>query len=105
MGGDLGMLWLLDLGTFGYLTAAIGLCSATALRRLSSSSGGVGSSGSVDSKLVSEPPECRTARGGYIGFGTLMAANAGLNERCGSVDMGVGSGSQKSGTVPASWLV
>ena len=98
------MLWLDDLGTFGYRTAAIGLCSTTALRCLSSSSGGVGSSGSVDSKLVSEPHECLTARGGCVGFGTLMAASAGLKDRCASVDMGVGSGSQKSGTLPASVL-
>lgn len=86
----------------------MGLCSATALSRRSSSSGGVGSSGSVDSKLVSEAAELDlaslTARGGYVGLGTAIAAGTGLKRRCGSVEMGVGSGSQKSGTLPASGL-
>ena len=83
MTGLRGIDWLELRGTFGYRIAAMGLCSATGLSCLSSSSGGVGSSGSVLSKLVSLPAEDvrLTARGGYVGLVTVMAAGMGLTRR------------------------
>ena len=59
--GERGTAWLLERGTFGYLTVLFGESpcdpSGTGERCRSISSGGVISSGSVLSKDVSEPPE------------------------------------------------
>lgn len=59
-GGDLGTAWFALRGILGYLNLEIGLVSITGLSRCSISSGGVGSSGSALSKLVSEPTESLT---------------------------------------------
>lgn len=71
--------------------AAIG-DSTTGVNLLSSSSGGVGSSGSVLSKEVlretSDAVDVRTARGGKTAFVTVMAAGGG-RRTCVCSSMGV----------------
>lgn len=92
VGGVLGTAWLELLGTFGYRIAAIGLCSATGLRCFSSSSGGVGSSGSALSKLVADPALGDLAlmvRGGWVGFVIVIIVGTALVRRCGSRQIGV----------------
>ena len=91
-GGDRGMAWFELRGISGYRTLAMGLCSvsATGLNCLSSSSGGVGSSGSVDSKEVSDARESRLdttmevrmALGGHVGFTGFIGFGLGFVIRC-----------------------
>lgn len=72
-GGERGIDWFDDRGTLGYLSPEMGV-SAIGESWFSASSGGVGSSGSVLSKEVSETTDSRTGFGGKLGCVIVMAA-------------------------------
>ena len=95
VGGDLGIDWFELRGTLGYLIPAIGECSLTGVSCLSFSSGGVGSSGSVLSNEVSDAADVTlTARGGYVGFVTVIAVGTALRLWISS-SMGVGESGER----------
>ena len=93
----------------GYRTLAMGeYCaigdSITGVSCLSTSSGGVVSSRSVLSKLVSEASESlRTAAGGYVGLTTLIETGTALRFWTSS-SMGVGEYISGDAMEPASGL-